>query len=216
MRSVVDSLSALIGDTPCIPLPPALKASHIYLKLEGFNPTGSIYDRFVLHSTLQGQHIAIAGNGAICASAALVGSILQVPVLFDPQDASLSVNMAEGLGAARAVDIVQNIQFDVAAALSGLIDEIKSEVPDVSVVLIPELPMLPIQTNEIKDIRIQWIPPMSSFPPECSELSQRGILIDAQSAYGVQLARAIQKEVVVIVCAIDGAIALEMEEYQCL
>lgn|GEM_PF-4287355 len=212
MKSVIDSISALIGDTPCIPLPLAFKAPHIYLKLEGFNPTGSIYDRFILYSVFQGQNIAISGIGAICASAALLGSVLQVPVLFDPQDASLFVNMAEALGASRVADITQNIQFDTSTALLGLIREIKSEVPSVTLVLIPDLPLLPTHISEVEQVRIHWVSPTSSLPLEFSELSREGILLDVKSASSVQAARTIQGEVTVVVCAIDGAIALaEME-----
>lgn len=217
MSPIVDSISALIGDTPCIPLSTAFETSRVYLKLEGFNPTGSIYDRFILHATLQGQNIAITASSPVCASVALLGAVLQVPVIFDPQDSSRFTSMAEALGAARASDIPQNIQFDTRAVLYSLIREIKSEVTDVKAILVPKLPLLPTQIDKVDDVHIQWISPSSSFLPERSELSQRGILIDEKSAYCVHIAKNMREGVTVVVCAIDGAIALaEMEEKRCL
>ena len=211
-QQLVDSLLALIGDTPCIPLPPALGVSHVYLKLEGFNPTGTIYDRLILFSTFQGQDLLVTGSGAMCAAVALAGSVLQMPVTFQNEDQGLFAQMAEALGARRASCVTQNICFDAVAMIHDLIAEIQQEVPHVSTVCIPALPLLPTHLQESASVRLQWIPPTGSAPVMLSALARLGVLIDPQSASGVEQACSMEHEVIVVVCAIDGAMALAEKE----
>src|SRR4051794_33747823 len=78
-RPIAHSVLNLIGDTPTIPCP---GQPGLYLKLEGFNPTGSIADRLLLDATVEGAEIHVVGSGQVCAAAALLGAVLGLGVTY--------------------------------------------------------------------------------------------------------------------------------------
>src|SRR6185295_5682430 len=84
-RPITRSILKLIGNTPTIPYP---DRPGVYLKLEGFNPTGSIADRLLLGATIDGADIHVVADGPTCASAALLGVVLAHPVTFHCSEAS--------------------------------------------------------------------------------------------------------------------------------
>src|SRR6266536_2077182 len=132
-RPLARSILRLIGDTPTIPYP---DRPGTYLKLEGFNPTGSIADRLLAWATLDGAEIHVVGDGPTCASTALLGVVLAHPVTFHCAEASPFLLIAEAFGARPAADRLATIHFDAAEALASLAREIVAELPDVGTIVL--------------------------------------------------------------------------------
>ncbi len=179
IRPIASSMLLLIGDTPTIPYP---GRPGIYLKLESFNPTWTIADRLIVNVTVGGASIHFAGAPEICAAAALLGCTLQLPVTFDPSRLSASLLMAESLGATQAAGHETTLMVDPFAALRMLVTEIRSEVPDVSMVLLPADSPLACEADLIEDVRIAWCESVDDGGAELRRLSRAGVFIDPPSA----------------------------------
>ena len=48
MKKIVEDISELVGNTPILKLKGEAEASNVFLKLEFFNPGGSVKDRIAL------------------------------------------------------------------------------------------------------------------------------------------------------------------------
>lgn len=138
---VLESIVEAVGHTPLFQVGfSAPRASRgVYLKHEGFNPSGSIYDRSAValyrHAHAQGCSIPLEGSGyaPFCASLALVGVSMQHPVYVDPDDSSPinAAKIARALGARSLQDELLFPPDDAPtpnpAAFLPLLDEIEAQ-----------------------------------------------------------------------------------------
>jgi hypothetical protein len=203
---VARSILKLIGDTPTIPYP---GRPGVYLKLEGFNPTGSIADRLLAWATVDGAEIHVVGDGPTCASTSLLGVVLAHPVTFHCADASPFLLIAEAFGARPAADRLSTIHFETAEALAGLAREIATDVPDVATIVLPATCSLRCAVDEIDGVRIQWVAPRPSDDgdAECRRLARHGVMIDRLSASCVAAVDPSEAGTTVVVALADGALA---------
>jgi hypothetical protein len=206
-RPIARSILKLIGDTPTIPYP---DRPGVYLKLEGFNPTGSIADRLLAWATVDGAEIHVVGDGPTCASTALLGVVLAHPVTYQCADASPFLLIAGAFGARPTADRLTTIHFNTAEALAGLVREIVAEVPDVGAIILPATCPLRCAVDEIDGVRIQWVAPRLSDDlgdGEHRRLARYGIMIDRLSAACVAAVDTSESGTAVVVALADGALA---------
>jgi [CysO sulfur-carrier protein]-thiocarboxylate-dependent cysteine synthase len=88
---IFTDFSQLVGGTPCVLFRPAENIrARIWVKLEGFNPSGSVKDRAGLYNIkgaidrgdlVQGQTILDASSGNMACALAYFGAILRYPVV---------------------------------------------------------------------------------------------------------------------------------------
>ena len=203
---IARSILKLIGDTPTIPYP---DRTGIYLKLEGFNPTGSIADRLLLSATMDGAAIHVVGDGPTCASTALLGVVLAHPVTFQSAEPSPFLLIARAFGARPATDRLTTIRFDPAEALAGLVHEIAAELPDVGTIVLPTTCPLRCDIGQIGGVSIEWVAPRGSSESgddEHRRLARRGILIDRLFAGCALAINAPSDATIVVVALADGAL----------
>jgi hypothetical protein len=209
-RPVARSILKLICDTPTIPYP---DRPGVYLKLEGFNPTGSTADRLLAHATLDGPEIHVVGDAPTCASAAMLGVVLDHPVTFHCADASPFTLIAGAFGARPAADRLATIRFDTADALTGLVREIAAEVPGVGTIVLPATCPLRCAVDEIDGVKVLWAGPSDPAVGEAEHrrLARRGVLIDRLSAAcmaapSLAAGDRSESEITVVVALADGAL----------
>jgi hypothetical protein len=132
--SIADTVLMTIGHTPMVIVPgmTTRDGAPLMLKLEGNNPTGSIYDRAVLHSSLRGGGIHVHDNDALAASMSQLTTLIGVPTTYDSADGSVFAAMARALGAreapARASD---GFTLDIEGMLRGVLEEIATDLDSI-------------------------------------------------------------------------------------
>ncbi len=87
---IAENIKSLVGNTPLLKIAcPEIPEANVYVKLESFNPTGSIKDRACLYSILaaeqsgalrNGKTILDASSGNMACSLAYFGYVLGYPV----------------------------------------------------------------------------------------------------------------------------------------
>lgn len=201
---VVDSLFSLIGNTPCIPDP---ERGGLYLKLEGFNPTGTIADRLLLDATVRGAHVSLVGSAAECASAAMLAVALRLPATVSCRsEPNELVWLARAFGARVSDACASTIEFDRQAALRALARELAEEIPDVQEIVLPASSPLHCAVTDGDGIGIRWVAPIGDRRSAQLKLARIGILVDADTAACREMLPACPERVTVLVAQADGAL----------
>lgn len=203
-RPISGSVLSLVGDTPTIPYP---GRPGRYLKLESFNPTWTIADRLMLNATVDGSAIHFAGEPEVCASAALLGCALQLPVTFEATRPSPSLLIARALGGHEVQSAESTLRISPAAAMKMLVEEIRAEIAAVSAVIIAADSPLRCAIDEIDGISIIWAQRADDDGGEQHRLARAGVFIDPGSAACFAACTATMPGPVVAVAAGGGALA---------
>lgn len=151
---IKDNLLSLIGDTPCVRY-----NENFFIKYEGFNPSGAITDRLLLHSLFRGSKIMYKGSSQTCASISMLGAIMQIPVVINPTNQSGFTKISKAFGAEINTIIKSNIELNYEEALLTLIQEIKNDVPEVGDIYFSDDSSLidNVSLKEYKDIKIHYV-----------------------------------------------------------
>jgi len=203
-RPIYGSVLSLVGDTPTIPYP---GRPGLYLKLESFNPTWTVADRLMLNATVDGSEIRFAGEPEVCASAALLGCALQLPVTFAAARPSPSLLIAHALGGKEVQSVESTLRISPMAAMKMLVEEIRAEVAALSAILVPADSPLQCAVEEIDGISIVWAQQADDAGSEHHRLARAGIFIDPGSAACFAAFTATARGPVVAVATGGGALA---------
>jgi hypothetical protein len=179
-------------------VPVADAARTVWLKLEGFNPTGTIFDRIAAAARISGiPHVV--GDGPLAASLALVTSTIGLPMTITKPVPELFAAMARAFGAQDAEQEPNQGQsegftLNVDLVFDEIRSEIRAELGDQVRILIPVLPPEPAEA----DFATQRL------------LAAMGVLVDARSATVVRRAAELPgSDPVAVVCLADGALDKE-------
>jgi hypothetical protein len=197
---VTDSVLSLVGRTPCVPIqvPIADATRPVWLKLEGFNPTGTVFDRIAATAQISGAP-HVVGDGPLAASLALVASTNKLPMTITQPVPELFAAMARAFGALDAEQEQKQTQssgftLNVDRVFDEIRSEIRKELGDQVRILIPALPPEPAEA----DFATQRL------------LAAMGVLIDARSAAVVRQAAELPgSDPVAVICLADGALDLD-------
>jgi cysteine synthase len=192
---ITDSVLSLVGRTPCVPIqiPVAGTARPVWLKLEGFNPTGTIFDRIAATAQISGPP-HVVDDGPLAASLALVTSTIGLSMTITQPAPALFGAMARALGAQDAEhEQSSGFTLNIDRVFDEIRAEIQTELSDRVRILIPVLP--PAPANPATDFTTQRL------------LAAMGVLVDARSAAVVRQAAELPgNDPVAVVCLADGAI----------
>jgi hypothetical protein len=163
------------------------------LKLEGYNPTGTIFDRIAATARISGNP-HVVDDGPLAASFALVTSTTGLPMTITQPTPALFGAMARALGAQDAEqEQSSGFMLNIDRVFGEIRSEIQAELGDQVRILIPVLP--PTPANPASDFATQRL------------LAAMGILVDARSAAVVRQAAELPgSDPVAVVCLADGAI----------
>lgn len=145
-----NNILSTIGQTPCLEVS---KDKNVYLKLENFNPTGSISDRLLFNCTIKGNYISYSGSSMISASVSLIGTILEIPVYINPNSKDGFTKIASCLGETQISNKRNNIIFNKKETIHSLVKEIKNDLPNVTDIhFSDQCPLFFTTNDEIKNI----------------------------------------------------------------
>ncbi|AHH94704.1 hypothetical protein [Kutzneria albida] len=189
----VDSVLSLVGDTPCVRV--RLEGRELALKLEGFNPTGTLFDRVAAHGRITSPRPHVCDGGPLAASLALLVGTMRIPLTYHESRPTVFGAMASALGAEPGEAVASGgFELDLPAVHAELREEVAEELGEQVRVLVPALPGLEPDVLPA-DLEMRTL------------LGSRGILVDARSAAVVRQALSLPgNELIAVVCLADGAL----------
>lgn len=187
----VDSMLSLVGRTPCVRT--VVGERELALKLEGFNPTGTIFDRVVAHGRITSPRPHLTDAGPLAASLAMLASTMRIPFTYSESRPTLFGSMAEAFGAEQVEAAPDSgFELNLDAVRTELYEEI---VADLGVPVRMLMPALPNVAEAEHDLEMRQL------------LGSKGILIDARSAAVVRQALTLPcDDLIAVVCLADGAL----------
>ncbi|MFI9385971.1 hypothetical protein [Kutzneria sp. NPDC052558] len=185
----VDSVLSLVGRTPCVRI--TIEGREIALKLEGFNPTGTLYDRVAAHAKITSPRPHVQDGGPLAASLAMLTATMHIPLSYNETEPTLFGAIASAFGAESTEPAPSSgYRLDVDAVHAELRTELDHELDEEFRLLVPEL-----------------FGPATVDLEMRTQLGHQGVLVDARSAAVVRQALALPtEELVVVVCLADGAL----------
>jgi hypothetical protein len=224
---IVDSVLGLVGNTGVAALDAGGRPD-VLVKLDGDNPSGSIFDRLLTSAVFVGGAVAVRQHDVLAAALALATGSLGLPLtLFTDSPASNSARMAAAFGAkvvpsTEREPMCAGVALEPEKALAALVEEcalVRGHDKDLQVVIPPVVPFVdggPVR-GEVAELASGsvWAPMVRSDPAARQRLARHGLLVDALSAtcveWAVELAAQRPGTTVVAVAACDGAIVPDLD-----
>jgi hypothetical protein len=224
---IIDSMLALVGNTRVVPLD-AGGAGEVLVKLEGDNPSGSVFDRLLTSAVFAGGRVEIRQHDQLAAAMALAAGSLALPLtLHTATPGSNAARLAAAFGATvlpggPREPMCNGVELEPEKSLAALVEECAAaRGPDRSLVVVlpPVEPFVACVTDgwagtpAVLELlaRAVRMPLLTADPAARSRLARRGLLMDDLSATCAEWAAGYAVRhpdtTVVTVAACDGAIS---------
>jgi hypothetical protein len=223
---IIDSMLALVGNTRIVPLDTG-GAGEVLVKLEGDNPSGSVFDRLLTSAVFAGGRVQVRQHDQLAAAVALAAGSLELPLtLLTATPDSNAARLAATFGAtvvpgALREPMCDGVELEPEKSLAALVEECAAaRGPDRSLVVVlpPVEPFVACVTDgwagtpavlELLAGAVR-MPLLAADPAARSRLARRGLLMDDLSAACAEWAAGYAARhpdtTVVTVAACDGAI----------
>jgi hypothetical protein len=226
---ISDSILGLIGNTHVAALHD--NDVQVQVKLEGDNPSGSVFDRLLTSATFTGTHIQIRQHDQLAAAVALAAGALGLPLtLLTASPTSNAARMAAAFGATVEHSTQRGpgyhgIDLHIGKSLATLVQECAAVghphrdrmlvlpavyplVTDPDITAGTTQPVLALLDGSVQ------VPLLPADPAARTRLAHRGLLLDELSAtcveWAIGYARQHPDTTVVAIAACDGAITPQL------